>query len=332
MAKKKPEVLVTRLLPKAAMDMVKKAVHAEINPHDRPMTRRELLRGLKGKDGVLSLLNDRMDGEAMDAAGPQLKVIANYAVGFNNIVVPDATERGIVVTSTPEVLTETTADMAWTLIMATSRRVAEGDAFLRAGKAWDWAPLMMLGADVYGKTLGILGLGRIGQAVARRAQGFNMKVIYYDAFRQKPHIEKDLRVQFKPFETVIRQADIISVHTPLMKETVHLIDAKVFKAMKKTAYLVNTSRGPVVNEAALARALRRGDIAGAGIDVFEEEPKVHPELVKCRNAVITPHIASATIETRTAMGTLAASNLIAVLNARKPKTPVNPEVWPKRRK
>jgi glyoxylate reductase len=314
------------------MDRVRKAVNAEVNPHDRPMARRELLRGLKGKDGVLSLLNDRMDGEAMDAAGPALKVIANYAVGFNNIVVPDATERGIVVTNTPEVLTETTADMAWSLIMAACRRIAEGDDFLRRGKPWDWAPLMMLGADVHGKTLGILGLGRIGQGVARRARGFNMKVIYYDAFRQKPAVEKRLGVQYKRFDTVIKQADIITAHTPLMKETIHLINAKVLKAMKKTAYLVNTSRGPIVDEAALARALRRGDIAGAGIDVFEEEPKVHPELVKCRNAVITPHIASATIETRTAMGTLAASNLIAVLKGKKPPTPVNPEVWRKRRK
>ncbi len=328
----KPKVLVTRRLPKAAMDKVRKAVNAQVNPHDRPMTRRELLRGLMGKDGVLSLLNDRMDGEAMDAAGPALKVIANYAVGFNNIVVPDATERGIVVTNTPEVLTETTADMAWSLIMATCRRIAEGDDFLRRGTPWDWAPLMMLGADVHGKTLGILGLGRIGQGVARRARGFNMKVIYYDAFRQKPAAEKRLGVQYKRFDSVIKQADIITVHTPLMKETIHLINAKVLKAMKKTAYLVNTSRGPIVDEAALARALRRGDIAGAGIDVFEEEPKVHPELVKCRNAVITPHIASATIETRTAMGTLAASNLIAVLKGKKPPTSVNPEVWRKRRK
>ncbi|MDP6482818.1 MAG: D-glycerate dehydrogenase [Nitrospinota bacterium] len=323
---------MTRRLPKAAMDRVRKAVNAQVNPHDRPMTRRELLRGLKGKDGVLSLLNDRMDGEAMDAAGPALKVIANYAVGFNNIVVPDATGRGIVVTNTPEVLTETTADMAWSLIMAACRRIAEGDDFLRSGKPWDWAPLMMLGSDVHGKTLGILGLGRIGQGVARRARGFNMKVIYYDAFRQKPAVEKRLGVQYKRFDTVIKQADIITAHTPLMKETIHLINAKVLKAMKKTAYLVNTSRGPIVDEAALARALRRGDIAGAGIDVFEEEPKVHPELVKCRNAVITPHIASATIETRTAMGTLAASNLIAVLKGKKPPTPVNPEVWRKRRK
>jgi glyoxylate reductase len=314
------------------MQVIHKAVNAQVNPYDRPMSRKELLRGLKGKDGVISLLTDRMDGEAMDAAGPQLKVIANYAVGFNNIVVPDATERGIVVTNTPEVLTETTADMAWSLIMAVCRRVAEGDDFLRSKKPWDWAPLMMIGADVYGKTLGILGLGRIGQAVARRAQGFNMKVIYYDAFRQKPKVEKALGVQYKTFQSVLKQADIISVHTPLMKETTHLINAKVFKAMKKTAYVVNTSRGPVVDEAALAKALQRGDIAGAGIDVFEEEPKVHPGLLKCRNAVITPHIASATIETRTAMGTLAASNLIAVLKGRKPPTSVNLEVWPKRRK
>ncbi|MDP6619363.1 MAG: D-glycerate dehydrogenase, partial [Nitrospinota bacterium] len=250
---------MTRRLPKAAMDRVRKAVNAQVNPHDRPMTRRELLRGLKGKDGVLSLLNDRMDGEAMDAAGPALKVIANYAVGFNNIVVPDATGRGIVVTNTPEVLTETTADMAWSLIMAACRRIAEGDDFLRSGKPWDWAPLMMLGSDVHGKTLGILGLGRIGQGVARRARGFNMKVIYYDAFRQKPAVEKRLGVQYKRFDTVIKQADIITVHTPLMKETIHLVNAKVLKAMKKTAYLVNTSRGPIVDEAALARALRRGD-------------------------------------------------------------------------
>ncbi|MFQ5915266.1 MAG: 2-hydroxyacid dehydrogenase [Nitrospinota bacterium] len=328
----KPKILVTRLLPKKAMEMIHKAVNAQVNAHDRPMTRRELLRGLKGKDGVLSLLNDQMDAEAMDVAGPRLKVIANYAVGFNNVSIPAATERGIVVTNTPEVLTETTADMAWALIMAACRRVAEGDEFLRRGKPWDWAPLMMLGADVHGKTLGILGLGRIGQGVARRARGFSMKVLYYDAIRQKPRVEEELGVQFKPFLSVVRQADILSVHTPLMKETTHLINARVLKAMKKTAYLVNTSRGPVVDEAALGKALKRGDIAGAGIDVFEREPKVHPELLKRRNAVITPHIASATTETRTAMGTVAASNLIAVLKGKKPPTPVNPEVWPRRRR
>lgn len=328
----KPKVLVTRLLPPKAMEMIHKAVDAEVNPHDRPMGRKDLLRRLRGKDGVLSLLNDRMDAEAMDAAGPRLKVIANYAVGFNNVSVPDATARGIVATNTPEVLTETTADMAWALIMAVCRRVAEGDNFLRRRKPWDWAPMMMLGSDVHGKTLGVLGLGRIGQALARRARGFRMKVIYYDAFRQRPAVEKDLGVQFRPFAQVIRQADILSVHTPLMKETVHLIGAKVFRAMKKTAYLINTSRGPVVDEAALAKALQEGEIAGAGIDVFENEPKVHPELLKCRNAVLTPHIASATVETRTAMGTLAASNLIAVLRGKKPPTPVNPEVWPNRRR
>ena len=322
----KPKVLVTRLLPERAMQMIAKALDAEVNSHDRPMTRRELLRGLEGKAGVLALLTDRMDAEAMDRAGPQLKVIANCAVGFDNVVVPEATRRGIVVTNTPEVLTETTADMAWTLIMAVARRVVEGDKFLRKRKPWAWGPLMFLGRDVHGKTLGILGLGRIGQAVARRARGFNMRLIYYDAIRQKPEVEKALSVEFKPFETVLREADFITCHTPLMPETRRLIDEKALRMMKKTAYLINTSRGPVVDEKALAKALKSGQIAGAGLDVFEYEPKVEPELLKLNNVVICPHIASASVETRTAMGTLAVQNLTNVLRGKPPLTPVNPEV------
>jgi glyoxylate reductase len=323
----KPKVLVTRLLPEQAMQMVTKALDAAVNPHDRPMSRQKLLQGLKGKAGVLSLLNDRMDAEAMDRAGSQLKVIANYAVGFDNIQVAEATRRGIVVTNTPEVLTETTADMTWALIMAVARRIVEGDKFLRKKKPWAWAPLMFLGRDVHGKTLGILGLGRIGQAVARRAKGFNMRLIYYNAIRQKPALEKLLGVEFKPLKTLLREADFVTCHTPLRPETRHLIDQRALRMMKKSAYLINTSRGPVVDEWALAEALKKGEIAGAGIDVFENEPRVEPKLLKLENVVVCPHIASATVETRTAMGTLAAKNLINVLSGKPPVAPVNPEVF-----
>lgn len=243
----KPKVLVTRFLPEQAMQMVTKALDADVNPHNRPMSRQKLLQGLKGKSGVLSLLNDRMDAEAMERAGPQLKVIANYAVGFDNIQVAEATRRGIVVTNTPEVLTETTADMTW-------------------------APLMFLGRGVHGKTLGILGLGRIGQAVARRAKGFNMRLIYYNAIRQKPGVEKKLGVKFKPFKTLLREADFVTCHTPLRPETRHLIDQKVLRMTKKSAYLINTSRGPVVDEKALAEALKRGGSPGRELTSLRMSP------------------------------------------------------------
>jgi glyoxylate reductase len=256
------------------------------------------------------------------AAAPTLKVVANVAVGYNNIDVAAAKRRGVTVTNTPDVLTETTADFAWTLLMATARRVVEGDHYARSGrwKAWKWD--LLWGADVHGKTLGILGFGRIGRAVARRASGFDMRVLYHDAVRPAPAVERELRVTYAEPETILREADFVSLHTPLLPETRHLINERTLRLMKKTAILVNAARGPIVDEAALVRALKEGWIAGAGIDVFEEEPRIHPGLAPLPNVVLAPHIASASRDTRIAMATLAVRNCLAVLDGKPPLTPV----------
>jgi len=309
--------------------MIRKEHDVEVNPYDRVLTREELLQAVKGRDGILCLLTDKIDAEFFDAAGPQLKVVSNYAVGYDNIDVDEATKRGIVVTNTPGVLTETTADLAWALIMSVARRIVEADKFTRAGKYEGWAPMLFLGQDVHGKTLGIVGMGRIGQAVARRAKGFNMKVLYNDIRRIPEELEKELNATFASMDEVIENSDFISLHTYLSPETYHLINEEKLKRMKKTAYLINTSRGPVIDEAALVKALKEGWIAGAGLDVYEFEPKLVPGLAECENAVLLPHIASASVETRTKMATMAAENLLAVLAGRMPPNPVNPEVMKK---
>ncbi|HHV80820.1 MAG: D-glycerate dehydrogenase [Dictyoglomi bacterium] len=309
--------------------MIRKEHDVEVNPYDRVLTREELLQAVKGRDGILCLLTDKIDAEVFDAAGPQLKVVSNYAVGYDNIDVDEATKRGIVVTNTPGVLTETTADLAWALIMSVARRIVEADKFTRAGKYDGWAPMLFLGQDIYGKTLGIIGMGRIGQAVARRAKGFNMKVLYNDIRRIPEELEKELNATFASMDEVIENSDFISLHTYLSPETYHLINEEKLKRMKKTAYLINTSRGPVIDEAALVKALKEGWIAGAGLDVYEFEPKLVPGLAECENAVLLPHIASASVETRTKMATMAAENLLAVLAGRMPPNPVNPEVMKK---
>jgi glyoxylate reductase len=320
------KVYITRRIPEPGIEMIRKEHEVEINPYDRVLTREELLQAVKGKDGILCLLTDKIDAEVFDAAGPQLKVVSNYAVGYDNIDVKEATKRGIVVTNTPGVLTETTADLAWALILATARRIVEADKFTRAGKYEGWAPMLFLGQDVYGKTLGIIGMGRIGQAVARRAKGFNMKVLYNDIRRIPEEIEKELNATFVSLDELLEQSDFVSLHTYLSPETYHLINEERLRKMKKTAYLINTSRGPVVDESALVRALKEGWIAGAGLDVYEFEPKLVPGLAECENAVLLPHIASASIETRTKMATMAAENLLAVLAGKTPPNPVNPEV------
>lgn len=323
------KVYITRRIPEPGIEMIRKEHEVEVNPYDRVLTREELLQAVKGKDGILCLLTDKIDAEVFDAAGPQLKVVSNYAVGYDNIDVNEATKRGIVVTNTPGVLTETTADLAWALILSTARRIVEADKFTRAGKYEGWAPMLFLGQDVYGKVLGIVGMGRIGQAVARRAKGFNMKVLYNDIRRIPEEVEKELNATFVSLDELLEQSDFVSLHTFLSPETYHLINEERLKKMKKTAYLINTSRGPVVDETALVRALKEGWIAGAGLDVYEFEPKLVPGLAECENAVLLPHIASASVETRTKMATMAAENLLAVLAGKMPPNPVNPEVLKK---
>lgn len=324
-----PRIFVTRRPPESAIALLNGAFGAKnvtVYPEDQPIPRAILLEEVKGADAVLSMLTEAMDAEVFDAAGPQLKIVANMAVGYNNIDVPAATARGIAVSNTPDVLTETTADLAFALILATARRLSESERFLRSGRWSSWSPTFMLGVDVYGKTLGIYGLGRIGQAVARRAQAFNMKVIYHNRTRLPEGEERELGVAYVDFPTLLAESDILSPHCPLTEETRHAFNAAVFRAMKKSAIFVNTTRGPVVDEAALAAALHAGEIFAAGLDVYEEEPNVHPDLLTVENIVLLPHIGSSTLETRSAMANLAAENIIAVLRGEKPPTCVNGEV------
>ncbi|MBI4538304.1 MAG: D-glycerate dehydrogenase [Gemmatimonadetes bacterium] len=296
---------------------------------DGAIPRNELLRRLPGKLGAITLLTEKVDAEFLDA-GRDLRIVANYAVGFDNIDVVECTRRGVLASNTPEVLTETTADLAWTLLTAAARRIAEGDRLLRARTPWIWGPEMMLGQDIHHKTLGIVGFGRIGRAVARRAHGFGMRVMYHDVTRAPEDVERELSADFRTFDELLAEADFISIHVALTPRTRHLFGAEQFRRMKPTAVLVNTSRGPVVDEAALAAALRAGDIFAAGLDVFENEPEVHPDLLDLDNVVVIPHLGSATVETRNAMGFLAVQNLIAALDGRRPPTLINPEVWYRR--
>jgi len=294
-------------------------------PH--PLPRPELVNRLKDKDGIICLITDTIDAEVLGSA-PRLKVAANVAVGYNNIDVRAATARGIVVTNTPDVLTETTADFAWALLMAVARRVVEADQYVRAGKFTQWEMMLLIGADIHGKTLGILGFGRIGRAMARRARGFGMRVLYNDAGRAAA-AERELGATFVDKATVLRESDFVTLHTPLLPETRHLIGAVELKQMKRTAFLINAARGPIVNEPELVQALKEGWIAGAGLDVYEEEPKVHPGLLSLPNVVLAPHIASASSDTRIKMATLAVENCLAVLEGKTPPTPINPEVLKK---
>ncbi len=278
------------------------------------MPRDEFLKRANGKDGLLTMLSERVDAELLDAAGPQLKIVANHAVGYDNIDVAECTRRGVLVANTPDVLTEATADLTWALILACVRRIAEGDRFLRTETPWIWGPRMMLGHELYGKTLGIVGYGRIGQATAKRAEGFGMRVIH------------NSRSGGVPFDTLIAESDVISVHAPLTPETKHLFNADVFTRMKPTAVLVNTARGPLVDEAALARALRAGEIFAAGLDVFEREPQVEKTLLDLDNVTLVPHLGSATVQTRAAMGLFAVENLLNGIAGHRPRALVNPEV------
>ena len=326
---RKPAILISRLLPEEAIAAARVRADVDVNGGERPLTKPELIARLRGRQGLVCLITDAVDASVL-AASPDLRVVANVAVGYNNIDVAAATRAGVVVTNTPDVLTETTADFAWTLLMATARRLVEGDRYVREGKFTQWEYMVLLGGDIHGKTLGVVGFGRIGRAVARRALGFGMRVLYQDAVAASPAHEAELKATRVDLATLLRESDFVSLHTPLLPETRHLINAESLRTMKKTAYLINAARGPVVDEAALVQALREGWIAGAGLDVFEDEPKVHPGLIGLPNVVVAPHIASASHDTRRAMARLAVDNCLAVLEGKTPPTPVNPEALPRR--
>jgi len=328
---KRFKVFVTRKILEEGLNMLRERYDVEVSDYDGIIPREMLLEKVKGADALVSLLTDNIDAEVMDAAGPNLKIIANYAVGYNNIDVEEATKRGIMVTNTPGVLTETTADFAWTLLMAIARRIVEADKFVREGKFRGWEPMLLLGTDVFGATLGIVGFGRIGQAMARRALGFNMRVLYYDNSKVDEQIEKELKATFVDLPTLLKESDFVTLHVPLTKQTHHLIGEKELKMMKKDAYLINTARGPVVDEKALVKALKEGWIKGAALDVFENEPEIEPELLKLDNVVLAPHIASASYATRSKMSVMVAENIIKALNGEVPPNLVNPEVLQKKK-
>ena len=325
----KPKVYVTRLLPKDAMDKIHSFCDAKVWEGELPPPRNILLENVTDIEGLLSLLTDKIDAELMNRAR-KLRVVSNCAVGFDNIDVQEATKRGIIVSNTPGVLTDTTADFAFALLMAAARRVVEGDRVVRAGKWKTWGPMILLGQDVHGSTLGIIGLGRIGSAMAKRAKGFGMRILYSDVVRNK-QAEEELGIEYVNIDTLFTRSDFITIHTTLTPETHHLIDQKQFEKMKRTAVLVNTSRGPIVDNMALYDALRSGKIAYAALDVTEPEPipADHP-LLTLDNVIVVPHIASASVATRTKMGLMAADNLIAGLKGEMPPNPVNPEVLGKR--
>ena len=314
------KVLVTREIPEAGLRLLEGYDVTVLS--EAPPERDKLLEAVRGAIGVLSTATEKMDAEFMDAAGDGLRVIANMAVGYDNIDVAAAEERGIVITNTPGVLDETTADVAFMLLLAAARRLGESERVLRAGKWEWWGPKLFTGPDVWGKKIGIVGMGRIGRAVARRARGFGMDILYHNRTRN-PEAENELNARYLDLGELLEEANFVSIHTPLTDETRYLIGAAELENMKPDAVLVNTSRGPVVDEAALAEALANGGIFAAGLDVYEEEPKVHPKLLELENVVLAPHIGSGSIETRDKMAALAAENIVAVLSGVEPKTPVD---------
>jgi lactate dehydrogenase-like 2-hydroxyacid dehydrogenase len=324
----KASVYVTRMIPQETIDDLRKHFDVGVNPEDRALTKAELKEKAKGCDAIVSLVTDTIDGELLDAVGPQLKIVANYAVGINNFDVAAATKRGVILTNTPGVLDDATATHTFALLLATARRLVEADRFVRDGKWKGWSPMFFIGLDVDKKTLGIAGMGRIGTNVARKAKAFNMKIIYSNT-RRNPQVEQELGATFVDKETLLRESDFLTLHVPLTPETRHYIGEKELKLMKKTAVLINASRGPVVDEKALFNALKEKQIWGAGLDVFENEPEIVPGLTAFDNVVVVPHIASATPETRINMGKIAANNIIKVLNGQPPETCVNPEVLKK---
>jgi glyoxylate reductase len=322
----KPRVYVTRELPESGLRTIKEQFDAEVWQDYAPPPKSVIVQKAAKADALATLLSDKIDGEVFDAA-PSLKIVAQLAVGFDNIDLKEATKRGIYVTNTPGVLTETTADFAWALLMATARRIVEADRYVRTGK-WKvgWHPMMYQGRDIYGATLGIVGLGRIGSSIAKRAKGFDMKVLYHDVIR-RPDLETELGIEYSEIDELLQQADFVTINVPLLKETHHLMDEKKFRLMKKTAILINNARGPVVDEKALYRALKEDWIAGAGLDVFEQEPTPpNNPLLVLDNVIVAPHISSASFETRSKMAEMVAENLIAFFEGKVPPNLVNQEV------
>jgi len=324
---KKFKVLITREIPPNAKEILREKCDLEIFNKNEPISRNTLKDLIRDKDGVICLLSEEIDKEIIDLA-QNLRVISSYAVGYNNIDVEYATKKGIAVTNTPGILTDATADLAWALLLGIVRRIAEGDRMIRSTGFKGWGPLLLLGGDLYGKTLGIVGAGRIGNAVAKRSIGWNMKILYFDR-NINSELERECNAKKVKLETLVRESDLISIHLPLSEETHHLFNRKILRQMKSTAFLVNTARGPIVEEKALIQALREKWIAGAGLDVYEFEPEVSKELIKMDNVVLLPHIGSATKSTREEMARIAAENLLAVLEGNLPIAVVNPEVLKK---
>ena len=316
------KIFITRRIPEIGINLLKeKGYDVSVGPEGE-ISKEELLEGVKNTDAILSVLTEKIDGEIMDAAGEQLKIVANYAVGYNNINIDEAKKRNIIITNTPDVLNDSVSDHAIAMIFAISRRIVEADKYTREGKYKAWGPELFLGGDITGKTLGIIGFGRIGSTVAlKMKKGFDMKILYHDIARNE-ELEKEIGAEFKELDDLLKESDFISIHTALTEETNHLIDAERLKLIKPNAYLINTSRGPVVDEAALIEVLKENKIAGAALDVFEKEPELMPGLTELENIIITPHIASATKDTRNKMAEMAANNIIAVLEGGEPLNPV----------
>jgi len=324
-------VFVTRIIPKKGIQLLRRHFLVKVYPKDQAISRKELLKEVKQCDALLSLLTEKIDREVLNA-NPKLKVVSNYAVGYDNIDVKAATAKGIIVCNTPGVLEDAVAEHTFALMLALSKRIVEADCFVRAGKYKRWEPMLLLGTELKGKIIGIIGLGRIGAGVAERARrGMGVNVLYHDIKRNKDFEEK-YQAKYVSLSELLKKSDFVSLHVPLLPSTRHLIGKEELRLMKKTAYLINTSRGPVVDEKALVEALQKKHIAGVGLDVYENEPKLTPGLTKLKNAVLTPHTASATVEARTAMSELAAQNIIDVLKGKKAKFTVNPEVYGKKRK
>jgi glyoxylate reductase len=315
-------VVVTGRIPQVALDSLRGEHEVSGWDSTEQMSRAELLSRVEGADAIVSLLTERIDGEVLDAAGQQLQVVANVAVGYNNVDVVACRERGVIVTNTPGVLTEATADIAMALILMVTRRLGEGERVIRRREPWQWGMFYLLGSGLQGKTLGIIGLGGIGAATARRARAFGMKIVYCSRSAGAPGLVQELEAARMELDELLTEADVVSVHCPYSDVTHHLIGAEQLSRMKDTSYLINTARGPILDEAALATALTSGTIAGAGLDVFEREPAVHEGLLDLDNVVLVPHLGSATVETRTAMASLAADNALAVLRGQDPPTPV----------
>src|SRR3972149_10228860 len=327
------KILVTRKIPGDHLDRLSQEGHeVAISEFSRALSPEELLEKVKGVEGLLCLLTDRIDGDLMDAAGPQLKFISNYAVGFDNIDIKAATERQIPVANTPcDEVNEAVAELTWALMLSLSRRIVEADEVTRRGGYKGWEPDIFLGTDIIGKTLGIVGLGRIGSMVARRAKGYNMKVLY-NKHDPDPEAEKELGVVFTPLDELLAKSDFVSLHVPLTDETRHKKKKATLAKMKKGSFLVNTARGRVVDEGDLVEALKAGQLSGVALDVYDNEPNIDPELLLMPNTITTPHIASATWEAREKMGQQAVSAILETLSGKKPQNLVNEEVWEKRRK